>query len=311
MTGEPVEISLVTQLVEVCQPLRHAVEMRHAADREKVLRTACSSLDALVARWRSKHSNLEHVVHAIVHRRDGIQALLGLSPEDPQSETKIYQQYLSLEDIPSQITSALEQSCLERGLVPSRYDLLNRLVELIPAKSYLEIGCRTDECFHAVSCSQKVGVDPSSGGTLRMTSDAFFEANVQVFDLIFIDGLHESWQVDRDIENALRWSSPHALIVLHDCNPLFEVRALVPQVAETWNGDVWKSLVRIRSRKDLDCATGLFDHGCAVICKRPNSAPIDMVPESALSWDNLTTHRESWIRPMSYDDLLAWIQGSR
>ena len=36
-----------------------------------------------------------------------------------------------------------------------------------------------------------VGVDPLLGGTHRMTSDAFFAANADAFDLIFIDGLHQ------------------------------------------------------------------------------------------------------------------------
>jgi hypothetical protein len=243
-----------------------------------------------------------------MRRREGIHSLLSISPEDTKLATKVYEQYLALENIPSQITAAIEQSRLERGLVPSRYTLLNRLIEISSAKSYLEIGCCNNDCFNTIQCSQKVGVDPNSGGTLRMTSDAFFEVNAQAFDIIFIDGLHESWQVDKDIEHALRWSSPQAIIVLHDCYPLFEVRALVPRVAETWNGDVWKSLVRIRSRLDIDCATGLFDHGCAVICKRPNSAPIEPVTESNLSWSTLTMNRQTWLRPMPYDELLQWVR---
>ena len=37
---------------------------------------------------------------------------------------------------------------------------------------------------------KKIGVDPVSGGNLRMTSDHFFKENKEKFDLIFIDGLH-------------------------------------------------------------------------------------------------------------------------
>ena len=62
-----------------------------------------------------------------------------------------------------------------------------------------------------------------------MTSDAFFSQNNQIFDLIFIDGLHYSHQVLRDINNALRWLSPTGTIVLHDCNPSTEARAQYPQ----------------------------------------------------------------------------------
>lgn len=310
LTGAPGElqlISLVTELISVCGPMRQAVSMSQAAQHTEILQKTISSLDSFVAHWRAKNAYPQDVLQAIVQARNGILSLLSISPSDRQLPIKIYEQYLTLENIPSQITSLIEQSRLDRECVPSRQILLNRLIDLLGVRNYLEIGCCNNDCFNAITCPQKVGVDPNSGGTLRMTSDAFFAVNTQTFDLIFIDGLHESWQVDKDIEHALRWSSPKAAIVLHDCNPLFEVRAFVPRVAETWNGDVWKSLVRIRSREELDCATGLFDHGCAVILKRPNSARIDPVHEHDLSWSNLVTNRQAWIRPMSYEALLSWI----
>lgn len=305
---DSIEASLVTELVSICIAMRQAVPEGTSTTRNAILHDVIKALDIFVSNWQNRNLPVDDVLRAVRQRREGIHSLLNMRPEDAQITTRIYEQYLSLENVPSQITAAIEQSRLDRGLVPSRYTLLNRLIEMSRAQSYLEIGCCNNDCFNTIQCSQKVGVDPNSGGTLRMTSDAFFEVNAQTFDIIFIDGLHESWQVDKDIEHALRWSSPEAIIVLHDCYPLFEVRALVPRVAETWNGDVWKSLVRIRSRSDLDCATGLFDHGCAVIRKRPNSSPIEPVAEGSLSWGNLTTHRQTWLRPMSYDDLLQWVQ---
>ena len=42
---------------------------------------------------------------------------------------------------------------------------------------YLEIGCASNDLFHSVASLQKVGVDPASGGTHRMTSDVFFATN--------------------------------------------------------------------------------------------------------------------------------------
>ena len=68
-----------------------------------------------------------------------------------------------------------------------------------------------------------------------MTSDAFFLQNKQLFDLIFIDGLHHSHQVLRDINNALRWLSPSGTIVLHDCNPWIEGRAEYPEPASEFS----------------------------------------------------------------------------
>jgi len=60
-----------------------------------------------------------------------------------------------------------------------------------------------------VQSGRKTGVDPSPRRVLaewemhQMASDAFFAANTSKFDLIFIDGLHTSDQVIKDIFNAL------------------------------------------------------------------------------------------------------------
>jgi predicted O-methyltransferase YrrM len=54
---------------------------------------------------------------------------------------------------------------------------------------------------------------------MHITSDAFFERSMVKFDVIFIDGLHEEHQVDRDIVNSLQHLNPGGIIVLHDCLP--------------------------------------------------------------------------------------------
>jgi len=60
----------------------------------------------------------------------------------------------------------------------ARAEIINFLSRYITAKDYLEIGCAYNECFDAVEIDNKVGVDPNSGGTLRMTSDDFFKVNL-------------------------------------------------------------------------------------------------------------------------------------
>jgi hypothetical protein len=86
----------------------------------------------------------------------------------------------------------------------NRIILINYLIDRYQFKSYLEIGCEKDLCFNAVRAEHKVGVDPIEGGTHRMTSDEFFSTNTETFDIIFIDGLHWSEQVFRDITNSLK-----------------------------------------------------------------------------------------------------------
>ena len=50
-----------------------------------------------------------------------------------------------------------------------RGELLNFLVRERGYSSYLEIGCDADQTFSLIQASHRVGVDPVSGGTLRMT----------------------------------------------------------------------------------------------------------------------------------------------
>jgi len=73
----------------------------------------------------------------------------------------------------------------------NRISLILKGIFLFPLESvkYLEIGCFNDEVFDSVPLlkHQKVGVDPQKGGTLRLTSDAFFKKNKDIFNVIFID----------------------------------------------------------------------------------------------------------------------------
>ena len=53
----------------------------------------------------------------------------------------------------------------------TRTDVINSLIVGLGYSRYLEIGCQSNVNFDAVGAMRKVGVDPSSGGTVRMSSD--------------------------------------------------------------------------------------------------------------------------------------------
>ena len=80
---------------------------------------------------------------------------------------------------------------------PYRYDIIKKIIEKKKYSSYLEIGCFEDETFNKINIDKKVGVDPNSGGNVRLTSDNFFKINKDTFDIIFIDGLHTFEQVKK------------------------------------------------------------------------------------------------------------------
>ena len=162
---------------------------------------------------------------------------------------------------------------------PKRYNIINFIIEQHGFNTYLEIGCRLDGSFRKVNSKIKFGVDPNSGGTHRMTSDEFFETNTQVFDVIFVDGLHWSEQVTKDIRNGLQHLSPNGFIVVHDCLPQKESHQLYPMdlsvssednLSNLWLGDCWKAVVTLNGQSDVDFITLDTDFGCSVV-KRKNS----------------------------------------
>ena len=96
-----------------------------------------------------------------------------------------------------------------------RFDIINHLIEIYGFKNYLEIGVYRGENIRKIIAEHKDGVDPGTEGEMvpevnyNMTSDDFFEFikdhDEIKYDIIFIDGLHHSDQVDKDIENSLKY----------------------------------------------------------------------------------------------------------
>ena len=151
-----------------------------------------------------------------------------------------------------------------------RWDLIKYLINKYGYSDYLEIGCDQDQLFSKIKIQNKVGVDPSSGGNVRKTSDEFFKVNENKFDIVFIDGLHTYDQVKKDILNSINCLKDNGIILVHDCMPDSLSKQAVPRYRMIWNGDVWKAIVECRTDKNLDVYTCYADFGIGVIFKRPN-----------------------------------------
>ena len=131
--------------------------------------------------------------------------------------------------------------------------------------NYLEIGCENNSLFDSVVSTRKTGVDPASGGTHRMTSDEFFDANSEKFDVVFVDGLHEYLQVRRDALNALNSINNGGWIAFHDFLPSNWKEHHVPRISKAWTGDCWKFAVELAKAEgiefyivNIDCGVGLM-----------------------------------------------------
>jgi hypothetical protein len=153
---------------------------------------------------------------------------------------------------------------------PSRIEIIQNIIKKEKYKSYLEIGCDNNENFSQIHIDNKVGVDPLKGGTLRMTSDKFFENNKKTFDIIFLDGLHTYEQTIKDIDNSLKFINNKGVIIIHDCLPKKIWNQITPRVYGHWNGDVWKAIVHARTYAHADTYTCKADHGLGIIFNRKN-----------------------------------------
>lgn len=164
-----------------------------------------------------------------------------------------------------------------------RWDIINYLIQQNGYINYLEIGVNDAECIRKIRASHKDGVDPFPGSEVGggyypeinypISSDEFFHLIKDhediKYDIIFIDGLHHSDQVDKDIANSLQHLTPKGTIVLHDCNPPEYETQLVPRVSGYWNGDVWKSVATLRHTNpnvtvnvvDTDWGVGVVQFG--------------------------------------------------
>jgi hypothetical protein len=159
---------------------------------------------------------------------------------------------------------------------PSRFEIIQKIINKKGFIDYLEIGCDQDMNFSKINVKNKTGVDPVSGGSIKLTSDDFFKNNNKIFDCIFIDGLHIYEQAKKDILNSVKFLVPNGVIILHDCLPNKIWNQIVPRLYGHWNGDVWKSIVESRTMKNIDTYTCKADHGLGIIINRPNRNILDI-----------------------------------
>lgn len=155
-------------------------------------------------------------------------------------------------------------------------DFLAELTAKRHVRNYLEVGVHSGALLSRVTAQHADAVDPSFQLTYNVallkqsvtlhqcTSDIFFSNVVsgKIYDLVFLDGLHQFEFLLRDFYNAERLCSRQSLITIHDCFPLTEAMAQRdPAVSAdlsaspyggAWTGDVWKIIPILQQyRPDL------------------------------------------------------------
>jgi len=150
-----------------------------------------------------------------------------------------------------------------------RWDLINSYIKKYNFESFLEIGHARGIAFGKIDIAVKVSVDPdiTTHPTYAMPSDDFFEKYDAKYDIIFIDGLHEHAQVERDIKHSLAHLNQGGVIVMHDCHPVSEEcqRHAFDYPGGAWTGDCWKAFVKCRALLPYEMYVWDHDWGCGVL----------------------------------------------
>ena len=185
-----------------------------------------------------------------------------------------------------------------------RWDIINHYAKLIKAKSYLEIGLDNGTNFKKIEVAHKVSVDPNPKCKAMhvMQSDEFFSQNIELFDIIFVDGLHTEGQVAKDMVNACECIRDDGVIIFHDMNPSSE-KMQGPKPGSgcpEWTGDGWKAWVLARaSMKYVSMFVIDTDYGCGVM--RTGQQRLIKVDRRELDWDFLCEHRTDVLNLITVD----------
>ena len=184
-----------------------------------------------------------------------------------------------------------------------RWDLIEYLIKKYNYTTYLEIGCDKDQLFSKVKIENKIGVDPFSGGNVRKTSDKFFLENNEKFDIVFIDGLHIYTQVKKDILNSVQCLKPNGIVLVHDCMPDSIGKQAVPRYKMQWNGDVWKAIVDLRQKNNLEIYTCEIDQGIGIITNKKNSSVLKLdIPINKIKFKDYYYNYKEFMRVIDINE---------
>lgn len=213
--------------------------------------------------------------------------------------------------------------------------VIRELMRARKLSNYLEIGVFNGHIFFRVKSKFKIAVDPFFRFSnfrkfiktvinpynlynqyFEKPSDDFFAQDAErvignrKIEISLIDGMHEYAFALRDAENVISRLSQHGVIVMHDCNPL--TREANVSFAEwearnftgTWNGDVWKAIMHLRTRNDINVFVLDCDHGLGIITRTKPESVLPFTPTqiASFTYDDLDKNRKYWInlKPVEY-----------
>ena len=96
---------------------------------------------------------------------------------------------------------------------------------------------------------------------------------------------------------------------MHDCLPRSIAHQAIPRYRGSWNGDVWKALVELRTRSDLDTYTCQIDFGVGIVQKKKNTEILSIEKKNfkRLKFSDYYHNFSSFMRVIDYKKALELI----
>lgn len=202
-----------------------------------------------------------------------------------------------------------------------RHEVVQAFCDLFDSPRYLEVGVNQGRTFLEVKAKRKVAVDPrfafdyrkaakADAGSIyhEVTSDVYFGQLVElgeVFDVVYLDGLHTFEQIVRDLLNALFVTHAKSVIIIDDVLPsnyhsaikdLSLSRLVMERMKlqdRSWMGDVYKVVPFIETYvQQLSYAIVEDNHGQLVAwrAKRPSVTEESLEAISRAPFESVFTH---------------------
>lgn len=186
-------------------------------------------------------------------------------------------------------------------------DIINAIIKKHSLKSYLEIGVyNRSHNFDKIEAPFKfcVDPDPKADADFIMSSDRYFSLVHNLYDIVFIDGLHQAEQVKKDFENAVKRLRSGGYIILHDSFPHSEKITHVPRDQGEWCGDVYKFALTLLTYSGISFKTFTGDYGVTVIkCSKKVQGGDD---PAQFDWEFFSANQEM-LNPATEEELIEWI----
>ena len=99
------------------------------------------------------------------------------------------------------------------------------------------------------------------------------------------------------------------VILVHDCLPANFYQQAVPRCKMLWTGDVWKSIVELRTKDNIDVCVCRIDMGVGIIKKRKNSKKLEFNCSdfSKLKYKEYYANYANFMRIISYEDIFNFL----